>query len=338
VKPFKVKSSRFRIAGVKCQAALFALCTLNFALAVSATPTPSNISDTGAHTAAPTSEGGTAPVQKDSGNDMKVDIKGKLKQQVQVGKTDPPAAFNLEDIQNFPEERLQPVLNSPLNFEEGRDFSSMMDFHEDQLVHPWLPELSKAPFLSMKTQTDKPAKEWTFSIIDQSGNTVSQQTGKGEPSAVLYWNGDDSQRGSAAVDTVYIPQLAISDKDGYHHTYMGQPVQFSSIIFKEAGKTVMELSSKRLFQDNKADFTKEAFTLLDKICDEIREDARLPFAIQPYEQDADLARSRQQAVAKYFEKALDIPEAQVVLGSPANADKRGAAIAILMNATPGGSN
>src|SRR5262245_38078662 len=47
-----------------------------------------------------------------------VTIKGERKQNLQIGKLDPPAAFNLEDIQNFPEERLQPVLNNPLVFEE----------------------------------------------------------------------------------------------------------------------------------------------------------------------------------------------------------------------------
>ncbi len=52
---------------------------------------------------------------------------GTSKQRMTVGKLDPPAAFNLEDIQNFPEDRLHPVLNNPITFEEGRDFSNMMD-------------------------------------------------------------------------------------------------------------------------------------------------------------------------------------------------------------------
>ena len=40
-------------------------------------------------------------------------IKGKNREKLVIGKLDPPAAFNLEDIQNFPEDRLQPLLNAP---------------------------------------------------------------------------------------------------------------------------------------------------------------------------------------------------------------------------------
>jgi len=256
---------------------------------------------------------------------------------LQVGKFDPPAAFNLEDIQNFPEERLQPVLNNPVNFDEGRDFSTMMDFQDEQLYHPWLPELSKAPFLTMKTSVEKPSSDWSFSIIDQAGATVWKQDGKGTPPPVLTWNGEDTLRDHAAVDTVYIPQLATTDKEGYHHTYMGQPIQFASIVYKNNGKTVIELSSKSLFLDKKADLSKEAPLLLEKVCDVIREDAHLPFAIQPYDNDSELAQGRQQNLIKYFTDKLYIPESQIVSSSPISADKRGSAMAIISNATPGGA-
>ena len=96
-------------------------------------------------------------------------------------------------------------------------------------------------------QLDKSAKDWDFAIIDQGGATVSKQSGKGSPPDTLTWAGEDSQRGRVSVDTVYIPQLNTIDKEGYHHTYMGQPIQFSSIEFTENGKTTIELSTKRLF-------------------------------------------------------------------------------------------
>ncbi len=202
-----------------------------------------------------------------------------------VGKLDPPAAFNLEDIQNFPEDRLHPVLNNPVTFEEGRDFSNMMDSQDEKIIHPWLPEIAKAPFLTMKTEIDKPAKDWSFSVIDQGGTPVSSQEGKGSPPSLFSWTGDDKTRGHLAVDTVYIPQLATTDKEGYRHTYMGQPIQFATLLLKDKGRTVVEVSSKRLFQDKKADLSKEASVFLDKVCDLIREDARLPFAIQSYDSD-----------------------------------------------------
>src|SRR5205823_356855 len=109
--------------------------------------------------AAPTAKG--AGVKQLKEGEMEANIIGSRKEKLTVGKFDPPAAFNLEDIQNFPEDRLQPVLNSPVTFNEGRDFSSMMDFKDDQPVHPWLPEIAHAPFLEMKSpQLEKAAKEW----------------------------------------------------------------------------------------------------------------------------------------------------------------------------------
>jgi hypothetical protein len=320
-----VQSSKSR-----AEAVILALGLLPFALAVQAAPT-----DAG-HSPAPMA-GASPNVKQIKEGELDVSITGTRKDKLNVGKIDPPAAFNLEDIQNFPEERLLPVLNNPINFEEGRDFSTMMDLQEEQLYHPWLPELPRPPFLNMKVALDKSAREWSFSVIDQAGTTVSKQEGKGSPPDVLSWAGEDSVRDHAAVDTVYIPQLAVTDKEGYHHTYMGQPVQLSALLFKDRGKTVMELSTRRLFQEKKTDLTKEAPTLLDKVCDILREESRLPFAIQSYDNDSDLARSRTQVLAKYFSEKLYIPENQIVLPNPVSADKRGAAMAIVSNATPGGS-
>lgn len=286
------------------------------------------------HAPAPSVDKTTKPTKE---GEMDVTIKGQSREKMTVGKFDPPAAFNLEDIQNFPEERLMPVLNNPISFEEGRDFSALMDFRDDQPVHPWLASMPRPPFLHMKTPTLDKVKDWTFTIIDQSGGNVSKQEGKGSPPATLTWNGEDQQRDHLAVDTVYIPQLSTTDKDGYHHTYMGQPVQLSAFIYKDQGKTLIELSSKKLFHENKAEFTKEAPFLLDKVCDIVREEGHLPFSIQPYDADGSLARSRQQALAKYFVERLVIPENQIVLPEPLGADKRGAAIAIISNAVPGGS-
>jgi hypothetical protein len=271
--------------------------------------------------------------------EMTATVTGTNKEKLVIGKLDPPAAFNLEDIQNFPEDRLQPLLNAPVTFKEGRDFSKLMDFKEDQPVHPWLPEIAQTPFLAMKSpQLDKAAKEWEFAIIDQGGATVSKQEGKGTPPDQLVWKGDDSQRGLVAVDTVYIPQLNTVDKEGYHHTYMGQPIQFSSIEYSENGKTTIELSTKRLFAERKGEFSKEGPLLLDKVCDVIREGSHLPFAIQPYSADDSLGKTRRDALSKYFRDKLFIPENQIVSSMPQDPSKRGEAMAIISTSVPGGSD
>jgi hypothetical protein len=294
--------------------------------------------DSVAKPATPPAPSAASSVKQSGQGEMDVDIKGKNREKLVVGKFDPPAAFNLEDIQNFPEDRLQPLLNAPVTFNEGRDFSRMMDFKEDQPAHPWLPNISRAPFLAMKSPPlEKAAKEWTYAIIDQAGATVFKTTGKGAPPEQLSWTGEDSQRGRVAVDTVYIPQLSTIDKEGYHHTYMGQPIQFSSLAYSESGKTTIELSSKRLFAERKAEFSKEGPLLLDKVCDLIREGSHLPFAIQPYSADESLAKSRQTALVKYFTEKLFIPENQIVLTEPQDSTKRGDAIGIVSNAVPGGS-
>jgi hypothetical protein len=269
--------------------------------------------------------------------EFSADVVGTRKDKMAVGKIDPPAAFNLEDIQNFPEERLTPVLNNPITFEEGRDFSTMMESQDEKLIHPWLPEIPRAPFLTMKPTLDKPAKDWTFSVIDQGGTPVASQDGRGSPPSLFTWAGDDKDRGYLAVDTVYIPQLATTDKEGYRHTYMGQPKQFAVLYFKDKGRVVVELSTKRLFQEKKADFSKEATVFLEKVCDLIREESRIPFGLQGYDQDPDLAQARERALQKYFSEKLFIPATQISLLEPGSPEKRGPAIAVVFNAVPGGA-
>lgn len=291
---------------------------------------------TAVHAPAPAAIPSTVKQVKEG--ELDVSITGQRKDKMVVGKIDPPAAFNLEDIQNFPEDRLHPVLNNPITFDEGRDFSTMMDSLDDKVAHPWLPEIPKAPFLTMKVILDKPAKDWRFSIIDQGGTPVWSQDGKGAPPSVFQWSGEDKDRVHLAIDTVYIPQLSTTDKDGYRHTYMGQPSQFAAFIWEEKGRSTIEISSKRLFAENKADLTKEAFVYLDKVCDLIRADARLPFSVQSYDSDSSLGRSRQSALAKYFTEKLLIPESKISILEPASADKRGNTIAITLNGTPGGGD
>jgi hypothetical protein len=260
---------------------------------------------------------------------------GTFRGKLPVGKIDPPAAFNLEDIQNFPEERLHPVLNNPVNFEEGRDFADLLNFQEEQMIHPWIPDFSQAPFLTMRGDVDSSAKEWTFSIIDQAAGAVWTQAGKGTPPADLVWNGEDKERGYVAVDTVYIPQISITNKEGYHRTYPGQPAQFSAIRYTAKGKNIVELSSKALFQERKTDLTKEGELLLQKVLDLIREEGKLPVGIHPYDTDADLARAREQVLAKYFQEKLFISASQIISSEVENPEKRGIAFAVILNDASG---
>jgi hypothetical protein len=280
----------------------------------------------------------TAPVTPPKDGELSADIKGTRKNNLAIGKVDPPAAFNLEDIQNFPEERLNPVLNNPITFEEGRDFSNMMDSRDENIIHPWLPEIPRTPFLSMKPVLDKPAKDWTFSVIDQGGTPVSSQGGTGSPPSMFTWTGDDKGRDYLAVDTVYIPQLSTTDKEGYRHTYMGQPAQFAMLYYKEkGGRTVVELSTKRLFAEKKADLSKEAPVFLDKVCDLIREESHVPFTLQAYDTDSGLANARTQTLQKYLSDKLLIPDTQISLLEPASPEKRGQAIAVVFSGAAGGA-
>ena len=312
---------------------------ISLLMACACLPSPAHAAKQAAKSSKPAKIEAAAPSVKQTGQgEMDVKIIGTSREKLAVGKLDPPAAFNLEDIQNFPEDRLQPLLNSPVTFNEGRDFSSMMDFKEDQPIHPWLPEIARAPFLRMTSPSiEKSSRDWTYAIIDQGGATVYKQQGRGTPPEHLVWNGEDSKRDRVAVDTVYIPQLSTVDKEGYHHTYMGQPIQFSSLEYKDSGKMQIELSSKRLFLERKADLRKEGPILLDKVCDIIREGSYLPFAIQPYDGDDALARSRQATLVKYFKEKLFIPASQIVTSEPQDPAKRGDIVAIVASAVPGGS-
>jgi len=290
------------------------------------------VADSGLHgatTSTPT------PNLKNDGEIGTYQSTGTFKGKLPVGKIDPPAAFNLEDIQNFPEERLRPVLNNPVNFEEGRDFSDLLNFQEEQMIHPWIPDFSQAPFLTMRGDVDSSAKEWSFSIIDQAAGAVWTQQGKGSPPQNLVWNGEDQTRGVVAVDTVYIPQISVTNKEGYHRTYPGQPAQFSAIRYTDKGKNIVELSSKALFQDRKTDFTKEGELLLQKVLDIIREEDKLPISIHPYDSDADLARAREQVLAKYFQNKLFIAASQVISSEVEGPEKRGIAFAITLNDASG---
>jgi len=108
----------------------------------------------------------------------------------------------------------------------------------------------------MKPAIDKPAKDWTFSVIDQGGTPVASQAGReARPPSLPVGRGQGPGLSGG--------RYGLHPAAGHHrqgrlppHLY-GQPGQFAVLYFKDKARTVVELSTKRIFQEKKTDFTKE---------------------------------------------------------------------------------
>ena len=162
--------------------------------------------------------------------------------------------------------------------------------------------------------------EWTFEVLDNEGDIVWKSDGVGMLSEKIDWDGGGPNG-----------RLAVVAGRSYHYRFTGRragrafvvesdPVPLKSFTHREyAGETRLEADLALIFEDGKADFTKEAGAWIDAFASRLRlgeprADGNYKLELAVKEVRAKLTQARAKALGRRLAKALLVAPVRVVVG------------------------
>ncbi|MBI3291364.1 MAG: hypothetical protein HYZ73_00925 [Elusimicrobia bacterium] len=245
-----------------------------------------------------------------AGAGYSVTIEGESKERLTIGKAEPPREALLTDLQAFPDDHLVAFLNAKPTFPEMQMAQTAV-MTAPALVHPWWPIIPQAPFIQWRpTQAGDRVDHWEFLVIDHEGRASWSEEGIGKVPQQFVWSGNDHGRTFLAVETIYTPQLLTVNRRGQRNIEWGHPVLFSSVRYTHEGQQVIELSTRRLFQLDRAEWMPEATPLLDAAGDALRAHGAPPFEVVLAESDAMLGNARGMKVIQALAERLRLRATQ----------------------------
>lgn len=162
--------------------------------------------------------------------------------------------------------------------------------------------------------------EWSFEVLDNEGDIVWKSDGVGMLNEKIDWDGGGPDG-----------RLAVVAGRSYHYRFTGRragrafvvesdPVPLKSFTHREyAGETRLEADVALIFEDGKADFTKEAGVWIDAFASRLRlgeprADGNYKLELAAKEVRSKLTQSRAKALGRRLAKSLLVAPERVVVG------------------------
>lgn len=162
--------------------------------------------------------------------------------------------------------------------------------------------------------------EWSFEVLDNEGDIVWKSDGVGMLNEKIDWDGGGPDG-----------RLAVVAGRSYHYRFTGRragrafvvesdPVPLKSFTHREyAGETRLEADLALIFEDGKADFTKEAGVWIDAFASRLRlgeprADGNYKLELAAKEVRSKLTQARAKALGRRLAKALLVAPERVVVG------------------------
>lgn len=162
--------------------------------------------------------------------------------------------------------------------------------------------------------------EWSFEVLDNEGDIVWKSDGVGMLNEKIDWDGGGPDG-----------RLAVVAGRSYHYRFTGRragrafivesdPVPLKSFTHREyAGETRLEADLALIFEDGKADFTKEAGAWIDAFASRLRlgeprADGNYKLELAAKEVRSKLTQARAKALGRRLAKSLLVAPERVVVG------------------------
>lgn len=241
-------------------------------------------------------------------------VKGQIKEQLDIQKPPPSIELDVQEIVESGTAQTDHVLQAAKPIPSDEDFGHYQNLDSNQVLRPWEPLIPEPPLVTFYPGLSKVAsKTWEFRVSDQNGEVIKTIAGKGVPPRQIDWNGLNERGQYIAVGTIYSYQFVTYDEHKNANTFPGEPFQLDALMYKQKGKTVIEFSTKRLFQDDQADFRPLMKGLWERAVDVVRENSNKPLTIEVYAESAKspLAEERRQAAVNFISDATNIPAVDI---------------------------
>jgi len=162
--------------------------------------------------------------------------------------------------------------------------------------------------------------EWSFEVVDNEGDIVWKSDGVGMLNEKVDWDGGGPDGRLAVVAGRSYRYRFTGRRAGRAFVVESDPVPLKSFTHREyAGETRLEADLALIFEDGKADFTKDAGTWIDAFASRLRlgeprADGNYKLELAAKEVRAKLTQARAKALGRRLAKSLLVAPERVVVG------------------------
>jgi outer membrane protein OmpA-like peptidoglycan-associated protein len=148
---------------------------------------------------------------------------------------------------------------------------------------------------------------WELVVANSLGETVRRVTRKGQPPAVITWDGRDEKGAAISPGEMYSFTFNAYDARGNQTRIPGPPQRVNAMVFKDDNEWVVSAAADRLFAEGSAQLADGAGARLDEAANVIKERFRKEVVIYVYSEQEKLSADRCRVMQDEIARRVVLP-------------------------------
>jgi len=155
---------------------------------------------------------------------------------------------------------------------------------------------------------EKRVATWELVIANSLGETVRRETHKGQPPAVISWDGRTDTKEMIATGDIYSFTFNAYDAQGNQTRIPGTPQRIAAIVYQQENEWVISIAADQLFETNTARLTELAPARLDEAANIIKEHFKKEVVVYVYSEQERLSGDRCTTMQSELSRRLVLPK------------------------------
>ncbi len=191
--------------------------------------------------------------------------------------------------------------------------NNLEPLRSEQPPHFWLPEVPTTPVATFYPERPEGhrTRSWQLTITDFRGSPVRNLTGRGDPPALLQWDGRDDHGEILQVGYPYSFVFTTTDRGTNTYNHAGESFRLPALDYRRGGDRVLEIAGGELFPRRESALTAAGSDWLVRAADEIRRHPYSPVRVVATAENLELAQQRAKVVAAHLADSMILPREQV---------------------------
>ncbi len=155
---------------------------------------------------------------------------------------------------------------------------------------------------------EKRVATWELVIANSLGETVRRVKQKGQPPAVITWDGRTDSGEPIATGDVYSFTFNAYDAQGNQTRIICEPQRVDAIVWQQGQEWIVSVAADRLFAANGAQLVEQAGSHLDEIANVVKERFKKEVVVYVYSEREQLATERCRVIGNELGRRMVLPK------------------------------